>query len=104
MSEPTYRPATGADRDELARFLTEHQWSFHARARLSPTEAAGVVAGWDLDGESARAWWLERDGQVVGLLRVDDLGSSWDPGSGASRPRPGATTGPCGPSCAAAAT
>ena len=48
-------------------------------ARLSPTEAAEVVAGWDLGGDSTRAWWLERDGQVVGLLRVDDLGSSWDP-------------------------
>jgi RimJ/RimL family protein N-acetyltransferase len=79
MSEPTYRPATEADRDELARFLSAHQWPFHARARLSLAEAAEVVAGWDLDGGSTRAWWLERDGQVVGLLRVDDLGSSWDP-------------------------
>jgi RimJ/RimL family protein N-acetyltransferase len=79
MSEPTYRPVTGADREALARFLSEHRWPFHTRARLSPAEAAALVAGWDLDGSSERAWWLERDRQVVGLLRVEDLDGGWDP-------------------------
>ena len=60
MSEPTYRPATGAGRDELARFLSEHQWPFHARARLSPTEAAGP----DQDG-------VIHDGIGYALLRHD---------------------------------
>jgi RimJ/RimL family protein N-acetyltransferase len=78
MSEPTYRPATGADRDALARFLSEHHWPFHVRARPSPAEAAEMVAGWDLDTGS-RAWWLERDGQVAGLLRVEDLDAWGDP-------------------------
>jgi RimJ/RimL family protein N-acetyltransferase len=79
MTEPTYRPVTGADRDDLARFLSSHHWPFHVRARLGPAEAAEMVAGWDLDGSASRAWWLERDGQVVGLLRVDDLDSWGDP-------------------------
>jgi RimJ/RimL family protein N-acetyltransferase len=79
MSEPTYRPVTGADREALARFLSEHLWPFHVRARLSPAEAAELVAGWDLDGPAERAWWLERDGQVAGLLRVEDLDGGWDP-------------------------
>ena len=79
MPEPTYRPVTGADHDALARFLSEHHWPFHARARLGPAEAAELVAGWGLDGPGARAWWLERDGQVVGLLRVEDLDAGWDP-------------------------
>ena len=48
MSESTYRPVTGADGDALARFLSEHHWPFHARARLGPAEAAELVAGWDL--------------------------------------------------------
>jgi len=75
MPEPNFRPVTAADRDALARFLSEHRWPFHARARLGPAE---VVAGWDLEGQS-RAWWLERDGRVVGLLRVDDLDTWGDP-------------------------
>jgi RimJ/RimL family protein N-acetyltransferase len=79
MSESTYRPVTGADGDALARFLSEHHWPFHARARLGPAEAAELVAGWDLDGPGSSAWWLERDGQVVGLLRVEDLDAGWDP-------------------------
>jgi RimJ/RimL family protein N-acetyltransferase len=48
MPEPTYRPVTGADRDDLARFLSEHHWPFHVRADLGPAEAAEMVAGWDL--------------------------------------------------------
>jgi hypothetical protein len=57
MSEPAYRPATGADRDALARFLSEHQWPFHARACLGPAEAAeqdwelGTTTPVDWDGE-----------------------------------------------------
>jgi RimJ/RimL family protein N-acetyltransferase len=78
MSEPTYRPVTGADRDALARFLSEHRWPFHVRARPGPAEAARLVAGWDL-GATSRAWWLEREGQVAGLLRVEDLDSWGDP-------------------------
>jgi RimJ/RimL family protein N-acetyltransferase len=79
MSEPTFRPVTAAERDDLARFLSGHRWPFHVRAELGPAEAAELVAGWDLDNPGTRAWWLERDGRVVGLLRVDDLGGSWDP-------------------------
>jgi RimJ/RimL family protein N-acetyltransferase len=79
MPEPTYRPLTGADRDELARFLGEHRWPFHVRERVGPAEAAEMVAAWDLDGGDSRAWWLELDGQVVGLLRVEDLDTWGDP-------------------------
>ena len=79
MPEPTFRPVTGADRDDLARFLTGHRWPFHVKPAPGPAEAAELVAGWDLDGPSTRAWWLERDGRVVGLLKVEDLGSAWDP-------------------------
>ena len=78
MSEPTYRPVTGADRDALARFLSEHHWPYHVRARPGPAEAATMVAGWDL-GATSRAWWLEREGQVAGLLRVEDLDAWGDP-------------------------
>jgi RimJ/RimL family protein N-acetyltransferase len=79
MPEPTFRPVTAADRDDLARFLSQHRWPFHVKPELGRAAAAGLAAGWDLDGPSTRAWWLERDGRVVGLLRVDDLGSAWDP-------------------------
>jgi RimJ/RimL family protein N-acetyltransferase len=79
MPEPTYRPLTGADRDELARFLGEHRWPFHVRERVGPAEAAEMVVAWDLDGGDSRAWWLELDGQVVGLLRVEDLDTWGDP-------------------------
>ena len=64
MSEPTYRPATGADRDALARFLSEHHWPFHVRARPSPKEA-----------HYRRAWPAEdgvvHDGIGDALLRDD---------------------------------
>ena len=79
MPEPTYRPLTGADRDELARFLRGHRWPFHVRERVGPAEAAEMVASWDLGGGDSRAWWLELDGQVVGLLRVEDLDTWGDP-------------------------
>jgi hypothetical protein len=50
MSEPTYRPATGAGREELARFLSAHQWPFHARARLSCWEGRTTTpVDWDGD-------------------------------------------------------
>jgi hypothetical protein len=87
MSEPTFRPVTAADRDDLARFLREHRWPFHVKPELGPSEAAGLVAGWDLDGPSTRAWRLERDGRVAGLLKVDDLGSAWDPSWGPAHRR-----------------
>jgi hypothetical protein len=45
MPEPNFRPVTAAHRDVLARFLSQHRWPFHARARLDPAEAAEVVAG-----------------------------------------------------------
>ena len=73
MPEPTYRPLTGADRDELARFLGEHRWPFHVRERVGPAEAAEMVAAWDLDGGDSRAWWLELDGQVEAQTRRDNL-------------------------------
>ena len=79
MPELTFRRAGLGDREAMARFLSEHRWPFHVRERLGPAAAAELVAGWDVDGGS-RAWWLERDGRVVGLLRVDDLdGSGGDP-------------------------
>ena len=55
MPEPNFRPVTAADRDALARFLSEQRWPIHVRARPGPAEAAEVVAGWDLEGQS-RAW------------------------------------------------
>ena len=58
MPEPTYRPVTGADRDDLARFLSEHHWPFHVRADLGPAEAAEMVAGWDLDTWGDPSWDL----------------------------------------------
>jgi hypothetical protein len=58
MSEATFRPVTGADRDALARFLSEHHWRFHVRARLGLAEAAELVAGWDLDGAFHPSWDL----------------------------------------------
>jgi hypothetical protein len=62
MSEPTYRPATGADRDELARFLSAHQWPFHARA---VRKEAHYRLGWPAqDG-------VIRDGIGYALLRQD---------------------------------
>jgi hypothetical protein len=79
MPEPTFRPVTGADRDALARFPSEHHWPFHVKARLDLAEAAELVTGWGLDSPGVRAWWLERDGQVAGLLRVEDLDASFDP-------------------------
>jgi RimJ/RimL family protein N-acetyltransferase len=79
MPEPSLRPVTGVEADALARFLSDHQWPFHVRARLGAAEAAEQVAGWGLDRPSCRAWWLERDGAVVGLLRVEDLDAAWDP-------------------------
>ena len=78
MTEPSYRPVTGTDGDALARFLSEHHWPFHVRAHLGPAQAAEMVAGWERDADS-RAWWLERDGQVVGVLRVEALDSWGDP-------------------------
>ena len=36
MPEPNFRPVTAADRDALARFLSQYRWPFHARARLHP--------------------------------------------------------------------
>jgi len=53
MPEPTFRPVTGADRDDLARFLTEHRWPFHVKPEPGPAAAAELVAGWDLDGPAA---------------------------------------------------
>jgi hypothetical protein len=64
MPEPNFRPVTAADRDALARFLSEHRWPLHVRARLDRAEAAEVVAGWDQDG-------VVHDGIGYGLLRED---------------------------------
>jgi RimJ/RimL family protein N-acetyltransferase len=75
MSEASFRPATGDQVDALVAFLTASEWPFHASgARLDARRAVELVRGWGLDGGSTRAWWVERDGHVAGLVRVDDLG------------------------------
>ena len=80
MSEPTFRPVTSDDTAALVAFLVANQWPFHSSgAHLDAGQAAAQVRRWDLAGDSTRAWWVERDGLPVGLVRVDDLGGPWDP-------------------------
>ena len=43
MPEPTFRPVSTADRDDLARFLGEHRWPCTATVRWLAGE---VFGGW----------------------------------------------------------
>ena len=69
----SYRLYEKEDKQLLVDWLTSETWPFHVRS--SPCEAD--VQRWlrtgTFDGEDVETFWIELDGECVGLMRAADL-------------------------------
>ncbi|WP_405787489.1 GNAT family N-acetyltransferase [Streptomyces sp. NBC_01367] len=72
----TYRRYADADADDLVAFLTGDTWPFHG----SPVVDAERARQWAAEGRFGNAetesFWIDGDGEPLGLVRLMDLGDS----------------------------
>lgn len=73
MDAPDFRRFTRDDSDELVAFLTSHDWPFHAGGRPDATLVLDRVQSGYYDGDDVDTYWAMRDGERVGLVRLEDL-------------------------------
>jgi RimJ/RimL family protein N-acetyltransferase len=56
--------------EEVAAFLSSHEWPFHSRSALTLATARTVPLG---PRNEVRAFWIKEDGNAVGVVRALDL-------------------------------
>ncbi|WIB76754.1 GNAT family N-acetyltransferase [Curtobacterium sp. MCPF17_002] len=65
---------TGADRDELIRFLAAEEFPFHMRSTISAEDASTAVdSGSFRDAEHDTSWLVHADHGRIGIVRLEDL-------------------------------
>lgn len=67
----TFRRWQPEETEEAARFLAGDEWQFHA-LRIPTLEAARERVASSSDDD---VFWIEVDGEVAGLLRIEDVGA-----------------------------
>ncbi|RPF43822.1 RimJ/RimL family protein N-acetyltransferase [Streptomyces sp. Ag109_G2-6] len=65
-----YEPAQA---EQLVEFLSGDTWPFHGAAVVEPAQARQWIEEGGYDGEDHRAFWITRDGERAGLIRLMDL-------------------------------
>jgi len=55
---------------DVASFLVAHAWPYHSKTKLSLTTAGSVALG---PVHEVRAFWITRNGNRIGLIRLLDL-------------------------------
>lgn len=78
MTEPAFRAATLPDeREALIELLTTDTWPFHVYVRPTREQAARAVDEGQYGGPTAegaaRAFWIELEGERVGLVTLREL-------------------------------
>jgi RimJ/RimL family protein N-acetyltransferase len=61
------------DADEIVAFLTGNSFPFHGRTSYTPAQARESVAGGRFRSDDHLGFWIDVDGQRVGLAILDDL-------------------------------
>ena len=63
--------------DAAVNWLTSNEWPFHVNATLTPERARELVSGGSA-GADEEAYWIDDDGDRVGIVRLLDLGDVED--------------------------
>lgn len=69
-----YVRVSGADIDAVADFLTGSDWPFHTGGRPDRESALRRAREQYCDDPTMRAFWIDDDGDRVGLIRLADIG------------------------------
>ncbi|MET9572550.1 hypothetical protein ABZY34_26100 [Streptomyces virginiae] len=72
--ELTYRRFDPSEGDALVAFLTADTWPFHGAAVVGPDQARRWVADGRFDGDDTRTFWIGDGDDILGLVRLMDLG------------------------------
>lgn len=67
---PIRRPQ---DDERVVAFLSAHEFPFHVQARPGAEQAQLRLAGGLLDGPGACGYWVLSDGDMVGIVTLEDL-------------------------------
>ena len=67
---PVERPR---DDDAFVEFLSAHEFPFHMQPRPTTEEARKRLASGVVDGPGAFGCWVLADGEVVGIVTLEDL-------------------------------
>lgn len=70
-----------ADIEMLVAFLTENSFPFHGRPSLTAEQAREVVLAGRFGSEDSVGFWIDADGERVGIAVVDDLEDIGDGGN-----------------------
>ncbi len=66
--------ASGADSDDVTRFLTSNEFPFHVNAKPSHEDVAEAMKAGSYSAPDHEVFWLRtRDRETVGLVRLDDV-------------------------------
>lgn len=61
------------DADALRAFLSAHRWPHHGRQTLTPEQVSEWINEGMYTADYQETFWLEKEGERVGLLRLMDL-------------------------------
>ena len=70
---PSFSPVDPSHAEVLIDWLSSDRWPFHGSAEPSPDTVRGWVAGGRFWGEHVRSHWIERAGERVGLVVLEEL-------------------------------
>lgn len=69
----SYRLYEKEDKQLLVDWLTSETWPFHVRSRPCEADVQRWLRTGTFDGEDVQTFWIELDGECVGLMRAADL-------------------------------
>jgi RimJ/RimL family protein N-acetyltransferase len=75
VSEPAFRPYDPErDRDALIDLFTTERWEYRVKSEITEAELAEELDRGEYGGETDLTLMIELDGEVVGIVRAEDLG------------------------------
>lgn len=71
--QSSYRRFETDDKQLLVEWLTSQEWPFHVRSNPCEADVQRWLRTGTFDGEDVQTYWIELDGEPVGLMRAADL-------------------------------
>ncbi|MBY0548295.1 MAG: GNAT family N-acetyltransferase [Candidatus Obscuribacterales bacterium] len=69
----SYRCYATDDKELLVEWLTSQEWPFHVRSNPIEADVQRWLRTGTFDGEDVQTFWIELNGEPVGLMRAADL-------------------------------
>lgn len=69
----SYKRYEKEDKQLLVEWLTSENWPFHVRSNPCEADVQRWLRTGTFDGEDVQTFWIELDGERVGLMRAADL-------------------------------